>query len=158
MKLVGAPAFGALAVATFLGAQSATLAAPSSSLARGLDVSEFQGTINWTQVAGGGVSFAIARVSDGTQHPDPYFQRNWSGMKAAGIVRGVYQFFRPEESAVAQADLLINATQFQPGDLPPFLDFEVTDSQSASTMTAGIAAWCNEIKAKTGLTPIIYTS
>jgi lysozyme len=127
--------------------------------ARGLDVSKYEGTINWTEVANSGVSFAIARVSDGTGNPDAYFQQNWAGMKANGLVRGVYQFFRSNESAVAQADLLLNAVgQFEPGDLPPFLDVEVTDGESSATMHSQIAAWIAEIKSRTGLTPIIYCS
>ncbi|HZU95922.1 MAG TPA: GH25 family lysozyme, partial [Planctomycetota bacterium] len=133
-------------------------AGPSSSYCKGVDVSKYQGTINWAAAAAHGITFGIARVSDGTRNPDAYFQRNWAGMKANGIVRGVYQFFRPEQSAVAQADLLINAVSFEPGDMPPFLDVEVTDGVSWSGIHAGIAAWCNEIQAKTGLTPLIYTA
>jgi lysozyme len=148
----------ALALAPLAGAGSATVAAPSASLAHGIDVSQYDGALDWSKIAASGVSFAIARVSDGLDYPDPYFAKNWAGMKANGVIRGVYQFFRPEQSAVAQADLLLKATTFEPGDLPPFLDFEVTDNQSAATMTAGIAAWCREIQSKTGLTPLIYTS
>lgn len=148
----------AFAAAAALSGAGASLAAPSASYARGIDVSEYEGTINWPRVAANGVSFAIARVSDGVQHPDAYFKRNWSGMKSAGIVRGVYQFFRPAEDPIAQADLLLSKTTFEPGDLPPFLDLEVTGGQSASTITTKVAAWCNHVKAKTGLTPLVYTS
>ncbi|HZV01803.1 MAG TPA: GH25 family lysozyme [Planctomycetota bacterium] len=151
-------ALAALALAPLAGAGSASVAAPSATLAHGIDVSQYDGALDWSKIAASGVTFAIARVSDGLNYPDPYFAKNWSGMKANGVIRGVYQFFRPEQSAVAQADLLLKATTFEPGDLPPFLDFEVTDNQSAATMTAGIAAWCREIQSRTGLTPLIYTS
>src|ERR671939_326401 len=70
--------------------------------ARGIDVSEYQGAIDWGRVRASGISFAIARVSDGVHHPDRDFARNWHGMKAHGLVRGVYQFFRPDQSAIAQ--------------------------------------------------------
>jgi lysozyme len=127
--------------------------------ARGIDVSEFQGTIDWAQVKSAGMSFAIARVSDGLGHQDPTFERNWSEMKAHGLVRGVYQFFRPEENATQQADALVaKVGKLEAGDLPPVLDVEVTDGVSGSRIGDQIATWAAEIRKKTGLTPMVYTA
>ena len=124
----------------------------------GVDVSEFDGTIDWAKVKGAGIGFAFIRVSDGTQHPDPYFSANWSGAKAQGIVRSAYQFFRASESPTAQADLLVNAIgAVGAGDLPPVCDVEVLDGVSASTLLANLAAWIAEIQSKLDVTPIIYT-
>jgi lysozyme len=148
----------ALLVATSVTGARVSSAQSASSYAQGIDVSQYQGTIDWSQVAGAGISFAIARVSDGLNYPDPYFAQNWSGMQANGIIRGVYQYFEPGQDAVQQADLLINATTFQQGDLPPFLDFETTGGLDASALSSQIALWCNEIESRTGLTPIIYCS
>jgi lysozyme len=138
---------------------AATAAPAFAGPARGVDVSEYQGRIDWAKVrASGQVDFAIIRVSDGTQHPDPQFQANWSGARANGIVRGVYQFFRPQQDGATQADFLLSRVQFQPGDLPPFLDVEVTDGVSHATMAARIDAWIARVKSRTGMTPLIYTS
>jgi lysozyme len=125
----------------------------------GVDVSEFQGSINWTAVHNSGRDFAITRVSDGTGHLDPTFKTNWAGIKAAGMVRGVYQFFEGTESGTAQADLLIQQVgTLEAGDLPPVADVEVLDGASGSQLISNLAAWVAEIKAKTGRTPIIYTA
>ncbi len=125
----------------------------------GVDVSEFQGSINWGQVKASGRDFAIARVSDGTGHLDPTFATNWAGIKAAGMVRGVYQFFEGTESGTAQADLLVQQVgTLEAGDLPPVADVEVLDGSSGSQLISNLAAWVAEIKAKTGRTPMIYTA
>src|SRR6188508_74828 len=64
---------------------------------KGIDVSKWQGTINWPAVKQGGVQFAFIRLSDGANYKDPKFATNWAGAKSAGIIRGVYQFFRPTQ-------------------------------------------------------------
>jgi GH25 family lysozyme M1 (1,4-beta-N-acetylmuramidase) len=124
----------------------------------GVDVSEFQGAIDWAAVRASGRVFGIARVSDGTQHVDPTFAANYAGMQAHGLVRGSYQFFRASEDPVAQANLLLSHVgALGPGDLPPMLDVEVTDGQSNATIDARIAAWVARIEAATGRAPLVYT-
>ena len=131
----------------------------ASAQVQGVDVSEFQGNIDWPTAHGAGIGFAIARVSDGTFHIDPTFRQNWDGMRANGVVRGVYQFFRPTEDPVAQADLLVNYVGgFGQGDLPPVCDVEVTDGAGGGQILGNLQAWIDRIKARTGLTPIVYTS
>jgi len=125
----------------------------------GIDVSEFQGSIDWGAVQRSGRDFAIIRVSDGLGHPDTSFDANWAGAAAAGLVRGTYQFFRPTEDAIAQADLLLaRMGSLGPGDLPPTLDVEVTDGASPSQIRAGVDAWSARVAAATGRTPIVYTA
>jgi GH25 family lysozyme M1 (1,4-beta-N-acetylmuramidase) len=124
----------------------------------GIDVSYYQGTINWSRVAGAGYKFAFIRVSDGTTFHDPKFASYWTGAKTAGLVRGAYQFFRPAQSATAQADLMIAAVgTLGPGDLPPVIDVEVTQGLSAATIAARIRTWVDRVKAATGVDPIVYT-
>jgi lysozyme len=126
---------------------------------QGADVSSYQGTINWAQVKAAGLSFSIAKASEGTGIADPDFQANWSGMKANGIVRGAYHFFHSSDSGATQADYFLQQVgTFAAGDLPPFLDWEVTDSgDSSATAITEAQNFINEIQARTGLTTIIYT-
>jgi GH25 family lysozyme M1 (1,4-beta-N-acetylmuramidase) len=138
---------------------SAVVSCAGGATLEGVDVSEFQGGIDWNAVHGSGRAFAIARVSDGTQHPDPTFDTNWAGIKAAGMVRGVYQFFRASEDPIAQADFLLGKVgTLAPGDLPPVLDVEVTDGQSGDAVIAGVSAWAAHIQQQTGITPMVYTA
>jgi GH25 family lysozyme M1 (1,4-beta-N-acetylmuramidase) len=127
--------------------------------AEGADVSKYEGTVDWGRAKAAGLSFGIARVGDGLRFPDGYFAGNWSGMKAHGIIRGVYQFFRASQDPVQQADdLIAKVGPIGPGDLPPFMDMETLDGVSASTAVANMHAWFDRIQSRTGITPAIYTS
>jgi lysozyme len=124
----------------------------------GIDVSKWQGSIDWDAVAADGVVFAFIRVSDGIAYPDSYFDINWSEAKRVGIIRGAYQFFRPGADAIAQADLLLDAMgPLETGDLPPVADVEATDSQTAATIVSKLHQWMDHVEAALGVTPFIYT-
>ena len=130
---------------------------PDGETTYGIDVSVYQGDIDWPRVAGAGVRFAIVRVGDGLGH-DSKFQRNWDGAKAAGITRGVYQFFRSDDDPIAQADILIDAVgHLEPGDLPPVADVESTDGVSNATRAARLQQWLDHVEAALGVVPLIYT-
>lgn len=134
---------------------------PGSTKVYGIDVSYYQGTINWSQVKAAGKQFAIVRVSDGTGFMDPKFEANWKGAKAAGIAVGAYQFFRPNQDATAQADLLVNQLNkvgFGGDDIPPVIDVEVTGGMSDATVAARVNTWLQRVKSRTGRLPILYTS
>lgn len=124
----------------------------------GIDVSHYQGTIDWTKVAAAGKKFAIAKATEGTGIIDASFSAYWSGMKKAGVIRGAYHFFRSNLDATAQANYFINAVgQLGPDDLPPMLDLETTDGQSAATITSKALTWLQAVEKATGKKPIVYT-
>lgn len=129
---------------------------------KGIDVSYYQGTVDWAKVKGAGQAFAFVRVSDGVNYPDSKFAANWPAVKKAGLVRGVYQYFRPTQDVQAQVDLLLNklaaAGGLQPGDLPPVLDLETDGGLAASTVVARAKDWLAKVEAKIGAKPIVYTA
>ena len=59
----------------------------------GIDVSKYQGVVDWPAVQKAGVRFAFIRVSDGLDSLDEHFAKNWTGAHAAGLLRGAYQYF-----------------------------------------------------------------
>ncbi len=123
----------------------------------GIDVSVYQGQIDWAAVRSSGRVFAIARVGSGNPL-DANFDANWAGMKAAGIVRGAYYYFRPTASVTGQADAMIDAMRtLEPGDLPPTLDVEDTGGLSATELTRRIHVWIDRVQAATKRIPMIYT-
>lgn len=125
---------------------------------RGIDVSYYQGVIDWTRVKDGGVEFAFIRVSDGATFRDPKFVSNWTESQSAGVIRGAYQFFRPAQDIDEQAQIMIDSlTQFSPGDLPPVLDVEATGDLPPETIAANATAWVEKVHRATGTSPIIYT-
>ncbi len=124
----------------------------------GVDVSEFQGNIDWGAAHASGVQFAVIRVGDGFYN-DPKFVQNWNGAGAAGVLRGAYQFFRPEDDAAAEANHFADVLMANggPGELPPVIDVEVTDGVGAGTYQQRVATWLSVVEQRTGVRPAIYT-
>ncbi len=124
----------------------------------GIDVSYYQDVIDWQRVQRAGIRFAFIRVSDGATLPDAKFATNWAEARRAGIVRGAYQYFRPDQNVIAQADLMISAMRgSNPGDLPPVIDIEVDGGLTAPVVAARARAWIDRVRAKLGVEPIVYT-
>jgi lysozyme len=126
---------------------------------KGIDVSHWQRAVRWSAVEAAGVGFAFARVSDGAKVLDGQFEANWAGMKRHGIVRGAYQYFRPAQSASAQADIMIDAIgRLDDDDLPAVIDVETADGQSSADVVRSMKIWLHAVEAATGKTPIIYAA
>jgi lysozyme len=128
---------------------------------KGVDVSIYQGAVDWAKVKAAGMTFAFARISDGTRSIDSQFPRNWPGMKAAGLVRGAYQYFRASQDPVAQADIVVDKILAAGGlddtDLPPVIDLEETDGQTSATVVANAKAWIARIESRLQRRPIMYS-
>lgn len=129
---------------------------------KGIDVSKWQGHIDWAKVKSAGIKFAIVRVGDGDSYVDNLFGENWAGTKAHGIIRGTYQFFRPSDDPIKAADLFVKQIKahggMQDGDLPPVLDVEVQEGVSDATLRSRALTWLQHVEAALGRRPMIYTS
>jgi len=124
----------------------------------GIDVSYHQQAIDWQRVQRAGIRFAFIRLSDGATIRDAMFATNWAEARRAGIVRGAYQYFRPDQSVTAQADLMIAAMRGRArDDLPPVIDVEVDGGLPASVVAERAAAWVSQVRAQLGVEPIVYT-
>jgi GH25 family lysozyme M1 (1,4-beta-N-acetylmuramidase) len=131
----------------------------SSGVVEGIDVSEYQPTVNWSRVRASGRRFAFIRVSDGLRYVDGSFDSHWSGARGAGLLRGAYQFFRASQDPVAQADLLVRKVgRLGAGDLPPVVDVESNDGVSSATLVANLRRWIERVREGTGREPIVYTA
>lgn len=72
---------------------------------KGIDVSSYQGTIDWTKVAASGVEFAILKIIRKDLHPDKQFENNWNGCTNAGLpVQGVYNYSYATTAEKAKTD------------------------------------------------------
>ncbi len=135
----------------------------------GVDVSHWQGNIDWNAVATDGIVFAFMKATQGDYFVDSEFARNWAGARDAGIIRGAYHFFCPNQNGTDQADLMLETIgTLEPRDLPPVLDVEWVPSSncppccstgvSCADMITHIGQWVERIESVTGRTPIIYTA
>ena len=135
----------------------------SGGVQQGIDVSPYQGTINWSAVAGSGVAFTYIKAWEGSCCYDDsgFFQTNWNAAVAAGVRPGAYLYFHPADDPNAQATHLIQQLQsvnFHQGDMPPAIDVEVTDGQSPQSVAASLRSLIDDIQAATGQLPAIYTA
>ncbi|MCR5674436.1 MAG: glycoside hydrolase family 25 protein [Lachnospiraceae bacterium] len=142
---------------------------PSVSGALGVDVSRFQGRINWDKVAADGVSFAFIRAgargsSEGKLIEDAQFEANVKGALDAGLDVGVYFYTQAisEEEAIEEADYVIDVLAPFEITLPVVFDFEQSDSDDARTNeqsieqnTANVLAFCNRVQ-EAGYQPMLY--
>jgi lysozyme len=125
---------------------------------QGIDVSHFQGVVDWQKVADAGMAFAFAKATDGITYTDPEFAANWSAMYEAGLLRGAYHFFEPNDDATSQAQHFLATVQIGTGDLPPVLDVEVTGGVANAQIWSGVSTWLQIVGQETGRQPIIYTA
>ncbi len=142
-----------------------TSAAPFTKVL-GLDVSSYQGTINWTQVKAAGFPYAFAKATEGVGFTDSKFLSYMSGGMVAGVYMGAYHFSHPvNNTAVAEANyfLSIAGPYITACQLPPVLDLEdsPTGPSLQSTFTplqlaTWVNTWMSTVQAATGIKPIIY--
>jgi lysozyme len=130
-------------------------AASALDIVVGIDVSEDQGTIDWSAAASS-INFAIIKATDGVE-ADPNFQTNWTTARAAGVKTGVYHFFRNFHGAQEQFNQL-SQTVTDPGDFPIALDVENTPKYKLKPQDVPvIGQLLSLIRGLYGKLPIIYT-
>lgn len=124
---------------------------------RGLDVSNYQKQIDWKSVAQTHTySFVFIKATEGKNYKDTYFQTNWRGAKAQGLLRGAYHFYTDYRTGAEQADNYISMVPKEAGMLPPVLDLEVS-GKDHQVMLREIGVFLDRIEQHYGMKPIIYT-
>lgn len=133
----------------------------SPQYARGIDVSAYQGTVDWAQVASAGISFAFIKATEGTTLVDPQFSVNYSDAQAAGILRGSYHFAQPGmDTATAEADFYVETVQLAGGfsGLPPVLDLETSGGLDHAALLTWVNQWMDQARKLTNMQPMLYTN
>ncbi len=131
----------------------------------GIDVSKYQGNIDWEQVKDSGVSFAFIKATEGGDRVNSKFAYNWAAAKAAGVPRGAYHFVywcrRPHEEIGNFASVVPN----EPDALPPVLDVEATPTSGTCKRTLyreevlrDMKDMLTQMERHYGKKPIIYSS
>lgn len=129
----------------------------------GIDVSHWQGTINWSLVSASGKVFAFAKATEGMTGNDATFSTNMINGNSAGIVMGAYHLARPDNNAAvdeANHFVSIAGSYIGAGHLPPALDLEPVYAEllSKSALSAWVQTWLTTVQNATGVAPIIYTT
>lgn len=124
---------------------------------RGIDVSKYQGTINWSKVAKDStIRFVYIKATEGTSIQDPYYRTNLQGAKKAGLLVGSYHLYSSKTTAYEQMGNIRKVIKKKEQDLVPVLDIE--GHHSGKLYMARVDKLLELMEAEYGIKPIIYTS
>lgn len=139
--------------------------APQHHPIHGIDVSKWQGDINFARARASGVSFVFIKATEGKDRVDDNFEKNWRGAATAGVPYAPYHFYYFCSTADEQADWFIRNVPKQAINLPPVLDVEWNAASktcktrpSREVAVAELQRFMDRIEAHYGKRPIIYTS
>jgi GH25 family lysozyme M1 (1,4-beta-N-acetylmuramidase) len=141
---------------------------PLATQTPGLDVSSFQGNVNWSAAWANGARFAYTKATEGTYYTNPSFAQQYNGSFNVGMIRGAYHFATPDTtSGATQADFFVAHGGGWSRDgktLPGLLDMEwdpygaACYGLSTTSMVNWIVSFSNEYHARTTRWPVIYTA
>lgn len=124
----------------------------------GIDVASWQGAaIDWPAVAGAGYGFALIKASEGVVYANPTFAPDWTGARAAGLVRAAYHYAQPDRNS-PQAEVGLFLTCLQAGGGLATGDALALDVEAGSgDLLAWVQAWLAAVEAAVGFKPLLYS-
>ncbi|UWU24836.1 glycoside hydrolase family 25 protein (plasmid) [Rhizobium sp. CB3060] len=137
---------------------------PRKLAVHGVDVSRWQGDIDWEKLQAQGANFVYLKATDGGDHLDPMFKKNWRRAKEAGLKRGAYHFFYWCRTAGEQADWFMRNVPREAGALPPVIDVEWNGESSCKRKPSRehvlekMQVFMDKLERYYGQRPIIYTA
>lgn len=129
----------------------------------GIDISHYQGKIDWEQlknamIKGCPVRFVIIKSTEGSSRLDENFRENFNQARDFGFIRGVYHFWSNKSTAREQAYYFLGQVHLTDGDLPPVLDIEHKPAdKSVEDFQRDVLTWLHIVEDKYHVKPIIYT-
>jgi len=135
----------------------------SSYSVKGVDVSSYQGTIDWSVLASQNIDFAFIKATEGSSSVDSRFKANWAGAEKAGVIAGAYHFFSFETPGATQAAWFIQNVPRRQGMLPPVADVEwynqfTRHPPAKQDVVTQLQDFLDALEAAYGVKPIIYCS
>lgn len=127
--------------------------------AKGLDVSAFQGRVNWPHVHADGFRFVAIKATEGTSFVDPMLDRNASHAREAGLRVCLYHYAHPSESPRREAKHFLDSAlgHSKHGDIAPALDLEVTEGKGPHELWRWQHTFCELVADALRTTPILYS-
>lgn len=129
----------------------------------GIDISHYQGKIDWEQlknamIKGCPVRFVIIKSTEGSSRLDENFRENFNQARDFSFIRGVYHFWSNKSTAREQAYYFLDQVHLTDGDLPPVLDIEHKPAdKSVEDFQRDVLTWLHIVEDKYHVKPIIYT-
>lgn len=129
----------------------------------GVDVSHYQGEIDWNKLASQDVRFAYIKATEGSSHVDDKFAVNYKEAQEAGIRVGAYHFFSFDSAGATQAENFINTVYACEGMIPPVADVEFYGDKNinppkAEDVRRELKDFLDALEEEYGMKPAIYTT
>lgn len=124
----------------------------------GIDISRYQQEVDWAAISDSLVQFVFVKATEGEEHVDSLFHKNWDALGDLDIRRGAYHFYRPSISAQIQFRNFTDQVFLMPGDLPPVIDFEATGNLSVEQIKLSLKELIFLMQDHYETKPIIYTN
>lgn len=123
----------------------------------GIDISKYQGEVNFEKVKAAGISYIFIRATDGITYQDPNFKTNFLSAQAAGITVGAYHFYETNDDPEDQLKNFTSLVTLKSGDLPPVIDIERLHKKDDLKLTENVQKFLDGLETHYGVKPIIYT-
>ena len=125
----------------------------------GIDVSHYQGNINWTEVArNANISYVYIKATEGAKLLDETYYTNLKGARRAGLKVGCYHFYSPTAPVRDQFKNFSSAVKLKDHDLIPIIDIEHRGKASLKDFQSRLRLFLRLVEEHYGVRPILYTS
>ena len=129
----------------------------------GVDVSHYQGDIDWSVLADQDIQFAYIKATEGSSHVDENFVINYKEARDTGLKVGAYHFFSYDSSGITQAENFIDMVESFDGMLPPVVDVEFYGNKEENPpapedVSPQLQAYLDAVENAYGMRPIIYAT
>ena len=123
----------------------------------GIDVSKYQGVIDFKKVQAAGVSYVFVRATEGITYQDKNFKASFAAAQAAGLTTGAYHFYESNDDPIDQLNNFIAMVTLKRGDLPPIIDIEKLHNNDQIDLHKNIQIFLDGLEQHYGVKPIIYS-
>jgi lysozyme len=123
---------------------------------RGVDISHWDGDIDWAALKKSGISFVYIKATQGLEDVDPMFEQNWKNARKHGIRRGAYHFFDPDSDGEAQARHFLKTVKLRKDDMITAVDVEVAASRGSEQLVSELQKWLKTVEQQVKHKPMIY--
>lgn len=126
---------------------------------RGIDVSHYQGRIDWDKVAGTGKwQFVYIKATEGKDMTDAYFKTNWEQARSKGMLTGAYHFFTTQSTGAEQAKHFIEEVPVETDSLPPVIDIEIALDKDVPHIQRELTTLSDQLEQNYKRKPILYVT
>jgi len=123
----------------------------------GIDVSKYQGKVDFEKVKAAGIRYVFVRATEGITYQDAFIKQNLEEAREAGLVIGAYHFYETDDDPVSQLNNFTSMVTLQAGDLPPVVDIEKLHDNDQVDLTQNIQTYLNGLERHYKIKPIIYS-